>query len=227
MVDNLVVHQPCESATQVRRNRWMAHCVSANMRLVEYRPFPRRLRSAFFAPGEGGVNDTTFWHERRAVPPVEGKVTVVRTDGVAEQGIIPLQVSHDLFAIRIKQQLVGVEPVTFFRRIGAMDAITVDLPRPGVWKIAVPYLVGIFGQFDALQFLQPVSIKQAKLDFCRIGGKQGEVHAEAIPGRTQREWAALLHAVLWGVSRSRCDVDNRNLVHWCAPRCLSKRTRST
>jgi hypothetical protein len=50
--------------------------------------------------------------------------------------------------IRIEQQLVGIEAVSGARLVGAMDANAVDRAGVHVRQIAVPDLVGAFGQLD-------------------------------------------------------------------------------
>ena len=48
------------------------------------------------------------------------------------------------------------------RLVGSVHAIAVDRPRPRIRQIAVPDLVGVFGQFDALELvLASVSKRQS------------------------------------------------------------------
>jgi len=49
----------------------------------------------------------------------------------------------------------------------------------------VPDLVGIFGQFDALDLPLALGIEQAQLDLAGVRREQGEIGALAIPGGAQ------------------------------------------
>ena len=67
--------------------------------------------------------------------------------------------------------------------VRAMHPIAVDGARSGVGKEAVPDLVGVFGQLDALDLLLALIVEKAQLDLGRSGGEKGEVHTKPGPGR--------------------------------------------
>ncbi len=73
------------------------------------------------------------------------------------------------------------------RLVGAIHAIAVDLAGMSVGQVTVIDLIGVFGQFDAFEFLLASGVEQAQLDLGGVGGKQREVHAQAVPGCTQGE----------------------------------------
>ena len=81
VIDNFVVHKTGEGPPIKFRNRGVAHREAAHMGLVEYRSFPWHVRAALISPCEGWIDDPALGHEGRAVPPVEGQITVRRTDG--------------------------------------------------------------------------------------------------------------------------------------------------
>ena len=89
---------------------------------------------------------TALRHPARVVAAVEGKVLARAPRAIAEMRIAPDQAAGEPFGIGIEQQLVGVEAVSAFRRIGAMDAIAIELPRRDVVEIAVPDVLVALGQ---------------------------------------------------------------------------------
>ena len=80
----------------------------------------------------------------------------------------------------------GVEAVPLFRPMGAEDAVAVQPARSDLRQIAVPNLVGLFLDLDALQFAPSALIEQAQLHLVGMLRKQGEVDTLPIPGRTSR-----------------------------------------
>jgi hypothetical protein len=91
------------------------------------------------------------------------------------------------FGIGVEQQLVRIETMPFFRCIGSMDTVAVHRPRLQVGHENVPYLIGIFGQFDTLDFLATGCVEQAQFDLGGMRRKQREIHADAVPRRAQRK----------------------------------------
>jgi len=71
------------------------------------------------------------------------------------------------------------------RVVRSMGAKAIDQPRIGMGQIAVPDLFGIFGQGQAGYFAAPAFVKQAKLDLFGMGGKHGEIDAQAVPIRAK------------------------------------------
>src|SRR3546814_10760155 len=72
------------------------------------------------------------------------------------------------------------------RLVGAMHAVAVVLPRANVVQVAVPDLVGVLRQGDALQLAAAGAVEEAELDLLGMGGEEGEVHARAVPGGPER-----------------------------------------
>src|SRR5690606_4541637 len=95
------------------------------------------------SPGEGLVDDAGLGHERRAVPFIEGEIAVGRSDGVAEERIIPLQLARVLPGVGIEEELVRIESVPRFRLVGPMDAVAVHLTRTSLRQISVEDLIGV------------------------------------------------------------------------------------
>ena len=75
------------------------------------------------------------------------------------------------------------------RFIRAMRAKAIQQSRARVGKIAVPHFVGAFGQRQTGHFPPAGWIEHAKLDLRGVGRKHGEVHAQAVPGRSQEDMA--------------------------------------
>jgi len=106
-------------------------------------------------------------------------------DRIAEQRVIPFQFADDLLGIRIEQQFVRIEAMSRGRLVRPVHAIAVKLPRPRVGQIAVPHLVGVLGQRDALGLAAGV-VEKTQFHLGGVRGKQREVDAQAIPRRAER-----------------------------------------
>lgn len=171
----------------------MPHRVSADMRLVEDRPFPRNARRLGVAPGEGGIDDPAFRHAGGTVAPVERQVVAGRADPVAEMGVGPAHMPDQRLGIGIEQKLVRVEAMSHRRFVRPMDAVAIDRPRPRIRQVAVPDLVGVLRQYDPLQFAPPVLVEQAEFDLGGMSGEQREIHPQAVPGCAQRKGKTFLY----------------------------------
>ena len=136
-----------------------------------------------------GIDHHAFRHEGRAVALVEGQV-VHRLHRVAEDRGIPVQLAGMGAGVGIEQQLVGIEAVPRVRLVGAVDAVAVDGAGPDLGQVAVPDLVGVFGQLDALDLLVAGAVEQADLDLGGVGREEREIGALAVPGRAAREGRA-------------------------------------
>ena len=80
----------------------------------------------------------------------------------------------------------------FFWGVGAMHAVAVKLAGLYGFKIAMPDLVGSLRQAEAFRLMPTCGLEQAKVDGARMGRKQREIDAAAVPGRA--EWIG--HAVV-------------------------------
>jgi len=133
------------------------------------------------APTEGGVDHAAFRHARRAVATIERQVAALAADMVAEVRVAPAHRAVQFAGIGVDQQLARIEPQPFRGPIRPVDAIAVELPRADFRQIAVPYLVGIFGQRDAFGLPPAAGVEQAEFDLRRTAGEQGEISAGAVP----------------------------------------------
>src|ERR1700722_7989752 len=73
-----------------------------------------------------------------------------------------------------------------FGRVGTVHAVAIDRRRPQIAHIAMPNLVGVFGQRNALDLLFAARVEQAELDFRGVRGEQREIDALAVPGHAER-----------------------------------------
>src|ERR1700732_136576 len=154
--------------------------VSAEMELVNNRVLPPHRSAAGLAlPVEIWVDDDAFRHERRAVALVESRV-VARFDLISENCGVPFQIAKMPTGIRVEHQLVGIEAVPGTRLVGAVHAVAVNRSGMHIRHIAVPDLVGEFGQLDSLALAGLV--EEAELDPRRIGREQREIDPLAVPG---------------------------------------------
>src|SRR6476660_4967467 len=190
------------------RHAGMAHRIAAHMRLVDDRALPRRLRLAFLAPGESRVDHPAFRHVTRAVALVEGEIGVGRTDGVAEQRLVPLEIADELAGIWIDQELVWIEAMAVRRIVRPRHAIAIDGARPRVRQIAVPYFIRVFGQRDPFDLGRAVDVEDAQFHLAGVRGKQREINADSIPSRAQREGLAFADAA--ADRRARQNQGRRN-----------------
>ena len=75
--------------------------------------------------------------------------------------------------------------MSLFGSIGSVRAIAVQLARSDAGQIAVPDLVGAFGQVVARDFLSSRRIEEAQLDAFGVRREHGEVDAVVIDLRAQ------------------------------------------
>src|SRR3546814_13606312 len=67
-----------------------------------------------------------------------------------------------------------------------MHAVAVVLPRANVGQVAVPDLVRVLRQGDALELAAAGAVEETELDLLGMGGEEGEGHARAVPGGPER-----------------------------------------
>ncbi len=157
-----------------------------HVRLVDHRLRPGRARAAVVPPGEAVVDHHRLGHGRGAVAAIEGEVGAGRGDAIAEQGVGPAHIAAHGAGVRVQQQLVGIEPVPLLRSVGTVGPVAVEHPRKAVRQVAVPDLVGPFGQRITADLTAASRIEQAEFDLLRMGGEHREVHALPVPGGAER-----------------------------------------
>ena len=122
----------------------------------------------------------------------KGRSSPSCVERVAEDVRVPFQLADVRFRVRVEQQLVRIEAMARLRaRTGRARDSRTPRPASGPDTIDVPDLIGVFGQFDALDFLLAGFVEQAQFDFRRVRGKQREIDAFAVPGRAERETGSL------------------------------------
>ena len=77
----------------------------------------------------------------------------------------------------------------FIWRVGAIHAVAIELSGLHPLQIAMPDLIGSMRQADALRLMPARGLEQAEIDGTRMGRKQREIHAAAVPRRA--EWIGL------------------------------------
>ena len=165
---------------------------SPNVGLIDDRAVPGGHADTGLAlPVEVGVDDHALGHERRAVALIEAQIVVLGADGVAEDGVIPLQLADVAAGIRIEQQLVRVETMPGIGLVGTMHAQPVYRARVHIFDVAVPDLIGVFRQLQPFELLLALGVEQADFHLGGIGRKQGEIRSLAVPDRAMRVGASL------------------------------------
>ena len=127
------------------------------MHLVEDGALPRRFGLAREPPREGRIDYSALLHQRRAVALVKGFVLVRMIELIAEQFRSPAKLAHELPRVGIDDQLVRVKAMASIGRERTVNAVTIDRAGARMRQIAMPYLIGIFRQVDALDFTHPRS----------------------------------------------------------------------
>ena len=153
VIDHRLLAEAGERAAQIFRHGGMALRETAHMRLVDNHAFPRQRIALGVAPREIGVHHLALRHEGGAVALVEGKVAVFVIERVAEDFRPPLQIANMRLGVRVEQQFVRIEAMAFLGCIRAMHAVAIDRTGLQIRHEDMPDLIGIFGKFDALNFL--------------------------------------------------------------------------
>ena len=157
-----------------------------DVRLIDDGVFPRDLRADLAAtPVEGLVDHDGLGYAAGIVAPVERQVLARATGAIGKMGVAPYHPPGKPPRIGIEQQLVGIESVAVLGLVGAMNAIAIELPGRNVVQIAMPYVLAALGQLDAFEFAAALAVEQAQFNLSRIGGKQREIGAPAVPARTE------------------------------------------
>jgi hypothetical protein len=118
-----------------------------------------------------------------AVPLVEGEISGLVADGVAEKRIVPRDLAANRLRVGVEEQLVRVEAQAAFRFVGSMDAVAVELAGADVGKVDVPDARGAFAQADGFRFGGVLRlVEEAEIHGFRALGKEGEVCPLAIEG---------------------------------------------
>src|SRR5262249_32650757 len=154
---------------------------------VDYRPVPLHWSPCLVpSPLEVMVYHDALGHEGRAVPLVEREIRLRVPDRVAEYRRVPLQLADVRARVRVEHQLVCIEAMPLAWRVGAVNPRTVHLAGTYDGQVAVPDLVAVLGELDALRLGLAALIEQTKLDLGRGGREQGEVDALTVPEGSAR-----------------------------------------
>lgn len=65
--------------------------------------------------------------------------------------------------------------------VRAVDAVAVELPGSDVREVAVPDLVCVLGQQNAVKLLPPLGVEKRQLNLLRVLGEECEVHSAPVP----------------------------------------------
>ena len=164
---------------------WVTHRVPLDVQFVDYGFVPRMLIRPP-SPGERGIDHLAFRQKRRAVAVVEGQILRIVANPVSEQGVVPRERTDERLGVGVDQQFMMVEAMARLRLIRSVHPIAIELPRPHVRQVTVPYLVRVFRQSDPCDFPLAVAVEQTKLDLFGMGREQREVRARTIPCRAHR-----------------------------------------
>jgi hypothetical protein len=195
MVDDLGVGEGGERAALRRADLFQQRRQALHVRLVDHRLRPWRLGTAIAVPVERVGGDHRLRHGRGAIAAIEAEVAARRADVIAVNRVGPAQLSGQAPGVGVQQQLVRIEPVALFRRIGAIGAEAVELAGASMRQIAVPDLVGAFRQRIARQLLAARGVEQAEVHAFGIGREHRKIDAQTVKGRAERVGGSGLEAV--------------------------------
>ena len=143
-------------------------------------------------PFKGRVNHHAFGHKRCTIPLVESQI-VHRFHLVTENSGVPGQSTGVSASVGVEQQLMGIESVTNFRLIRAVDAVSINGCRSDLRQITVPNLIGVFRECDSLKLPFASLIEQTEFHFGRVSREESEIGALAVPRSTTRMWQTFLN----------------------------------
>ena len=115
-------------------------------------------------------------------------------DLVAAVFVVQVQGTVKLLGVRVEQQFVMVEAMADLRFVRSGNTIAVQSARPQTRYVAVPDLIGVFGQNQPLDLALARRVEQAEFDLFGMGGEKREVDALAIPVCAERIRFAWPHA---------------------------------
>ena len=156
------------------------------MGFVDDRIFPSHGRMALFTPGEGFIDNHRFRHSARIVATVEREVRAGAAGAITEMRVAPHQPPSDPFGIRIDEELVRIEAESVLGIVSPVHPVAVELAWDDIVEIAVPNVLGAFGQRNALDLASTLSIEQTKLDPFGVGREQRKIGATSVPGGAKR-----------------------------------------
>jgi hypothetical protein len=187
--------QPRIGAAQARGDAGVAHREALDMQFVDDGVGKGTPRRRVGTPGEGAVDDRRPRRVRRAVPGVEGQVLLRTSIPVSVEGVGMHQVPADRLGVGVEQQLVDIATQTAARIVGSVGAQPVQLPRPDVWKVAVPDPSGLHRQRESCAFPRRLGrLEKAQIDIGGLLGEDRHVDASAVPGRSERMGSPVPHA---------------------------------
>src|SRR5580700_12244240 len=135
-----------------------------HMRLVKNRVVPGMTDTARPAfPIKIRIDHNALRHKGSAVAFIEGRV-IAALHLISEKCGIPLQFTNVGARVWIEEQLIRIKPMPILRLVWAVDAVAVDRSGLHFRQIAMPDLIRIFRQRDALHFVLTLSVEEANLD---------------------------------------------------------------
>ncbi len=181
VIDHGGMRQAGIGAADLGRDPRVVDGQTLDVGLVDDALVVRRVRVAVVLPVEERVDDNRLHHVRAAVKVV---AVVRRVELVAEQGLVPVDLTLDRLGVGVEQQLRRVAPVPVRRVVGTVHPEAVALTRAEVAQVAMPDEGVDLGQLEPS--LAPGRIEQAELHPVSHLGEQSEVRADAVVRRAQR-----------------------------------------
>ena len=156
MVDHRIGTKAQIRAAQMRVDAGMKCGKALDMRLVDQRFGRRGARCSVTAPTERRVDDHRFGHRKGAVAGVIRQIATRAADLVAHHRVRPFQPPLQRAGVGVQQQLVRIEPVPVFGRIGAVRAKAVNGAQRQPADMDVPDIAIAVAQRQAGQLLAAI-----------------------------------------------------------------------
>ena len=157
---------------------------------------------------KAGINNNRAGHIVRTIARIKAQIGGLRADRIAHDRVVPIDLTCQPFGVRIKQKLVGVEPVSLFGRIGAVHAVAIACARRQSGDIDVPDIAVPLKKLDARNLVAARLIEKTKLDLLGMFREHRKVDALAIKGRPDRRRAPRRHGVVSeGLGQVVCHVN--------------------
>ena len=173
--DGSLAGQTRVGAAQFFGNLGMPLCEALHMKFVENRVVPGCAGRKAAVPSKGGIDHAGEGGGRGGVG-----------SGIQNRGI-PHKTPRNRFGIRVEEDFVRMETMSRGWFVWPMDAVAIDQPRPRSVQVAVPDLVGFLRKCQPPRLGSGFGgVEQAQLNKCGVLRKQREIHARAIPGRSER-----------------------------------------
>ncbi len=223
VVDDRGVRDAAVGAAQLLGDAGVQHREPLDVGLVDERRRVRRLGLTVAGPVEERVDDDALHHVRRGVL-VVARVGIAEV--VAEERLVPVDLTLDGLGVGVQEQLVRVEALAALRVVLAVHAVAVALPGSDGRQVGVPDVRVDVDEVDAGLFAAVA--EETQLDALGAFAEEREVRAVAVERRAERIARAGpgLHiaSIVRSIRRERIDRDSQSSGPTCGCEAGARRS---